>query len=75
VFSALGLIPSTRPSIDSITSRGIEWNYTTFLNIVFFGVALALFALTTRGGARAHHHHHGHHAHEHHEHHEHAHHH
>jgi uncharacterized protein len=63
LFSALGLIPSTRPSIDSITSRGIEWNYTAFLNIVFFGVAAALFALTARGGAHAHHHHHDHHHH------------
>ena len=51
IFSALGLVPSERPSIDSIASRGISWNYTTFLNIVFFGVAAALFALTLRRGA------------------------
>ena len=51
LFAALDLIPSTRPSIDSITSRGIEWNYTTFLNIVFLGVAAALFTLTVRRGA------------------------
>ena len=50
-FSVLGLVPSKRPSIDSIASRGISWNYTTFLNIVFFGVAAALFALTLRRGA------------------------
>jgi len=52
IFSALGLVPSERPSIDSISSRGISWNYTTFLNIVFFGVAAALFALTLRRSAR-----------------------
>jgi hypothetical protein len=44
--------PETRPSIDSITARGIGWNYTTFLNIVFFGVAAALVGLTVRRGAR-----------------------
>ena len=52
IFSAAGLIPDHRPSIDSITSRGIEWNYTTALNIVFFPIAAALFALTVRRGAR-----------------------
>jgi uncharacterized protein len=52
IFSALGLVPSKRPSIDSISSRGISWNYTTFLNIVFLGVAGFLVALTLRRGAR-----------------------
>jgi uncharacterized membrane protein YraQ (UPF0718 family)/YHS domain-containing protein len=52
IFSAAGLVPSTRPSIDSISSRGISWNYTTFLNIVFFAVAAALFGLTLRRGAK-----------------------
>ncbi|HEY3207554.1 MAG TPA: permease [Gaiellaceae bacterium] len=70
IFSAVGLVPSHRPSIDSITSRGIEWNYTTALNIVFLAVAAALLTLTVRGGARrralalehaGHHHHHHHH--------------
>jgi len=51
-FTAAGLVPSTRPSIDSISSRGISWNYTTFLNIVFFAVAAALFGLTLRRGAK-----------------------
>jgi uncharacterized protein len=54
IFSALGLVPTTRPSIDSISSRGISWNYTTFLNIVFLGVAAVLFGLTLRRGARPH---------------------
>jgi uncharacterized membrane protein YraQ (UPF0718 family)/YHS domain-containing protein len=52
VFGAADLIPSTRPSIDSIAERAIGWNYTTFLNIVFFAVAGALFSLTLRRGAR-----------------------
>src|SRR5947207_12739780 len=52
VFSALGLVPSHAPSIDSISSRAIGWNYTTFLNIVFFLVAGALVSLTLRRGTR-----------------------
>jgi uncharacterized membrane protein YraQ (UPF0718 family)/YHS domain-containing protein len=52
IFSSARLIPSTRPSIDSVTERAIGWNYTTFLNILFTLVFLALFALTFRRGAR-----------------------
>jgi uncharacterized membrane protein YraQ (UPF0718 family)/YHS domain-containing protein len=52
VFSTADLIPNARPSIDSIAERAIGWNYTTFLNIVFFAVAAALFSLTIRRGAR-----------------------
>jgi uncharacterized protein len=52
LFAAAGLIPAHRPSIDSIVSRGIGWNYTTVLDIVFAVVAAALFGLTTRRGAR-----------------------
>ena len=52
IFSWLGLVPEARPSIDSITERGISWNYTTALNIVSTLVAAALFALTMRSGAR-----------------------
>jgi uncharacterized protein len=52
IFSAADLVPSTRPSIESITERGIGWNYTTFLNVVFFAVAGALVSLTIRRGAR-----------------------
>jgi uncharacterized protein len=54
IFNAAGLVPSTRPSIDSISSRGISWNYTTFLNIVFLAVAAALFGLTLRRGGKTH---------------------
>jgi uncharacterized membrane protein YraQ (UPF0718 family)/YHS domain-containing protein len=52
IFRAADLIPNARPSIDSIAERAIGWNYTTFLNIVFFAVAAALFSLTIRRGAR-----------------------
>jgi YHS domain-containing protein/uncharacterized membrane protein YraQ (UPF0718 family) len=51
-FELLGLIPQERPSIESITERGIEWNYTTVLNILFLAVAAALLALTLRRSAR-----------------------
>src|SRR5438034_7121029 len=53
IFSWAGLIPTHRPSIDSIASRGISWNYTTALNIVFSIVAAALLWLsrTPRGAA------------------------
>ena len=52
IFSAFGIIASARPSIDSITGRGIAWNYTTFLNIIFFAIAAVLVGLTLRRGAR-----------------------
>jgi len=52
IFSALGLVPTTRPSIDSISERAITWNYTAVLNIVFLLVACALVALTLRRGAK-----------------------
>ena len=52
IFSAFGLVPTKRPSIDSISSRGVSWNYTTFLNIVFLVIAAALFALTLSRGAK-----------------------
>jgi uncharacterized membrane protein YraQ (UPF0718 family)/YHS domain-containing protein len=52
IFSAAGLVPEKRPSIESITERGISWNYTTMLNIVFTLVAAALFGLTLRRAAR-----------------------
>jgi uncharacterized membrane protein YraQ (UPF0718 family) len=48
IFSWAGLIPTHRPSVDSIASRGISWNYTTALNIVFTVVAAALAWLSRR---------------------------
>ena len=52
IFSALGLVPTHRPSIESISERQITWNYTTALNIVFTVIAAALVALTFRRGAK-----------------------
>ena len=52
IFSAAGIVPESRPSIDSVVGRGIHWNYTAVLNVVFFVVAAALVALTRRRGAR-----------------------
>jgi uncharacterized protein len=52
IFSAAGLVPRHRPSVDSIVARGVSWNYTTFLNVVFLVVAAWLLALTVRRGAR-----------------------
>ena len=52
IFSALDLVPTQRPSIDSISERAITWNYTTVLNILFLLVTAALVALTLRRGAK-----------------------
>ena len=52
IFSALDLVPTDRPSIESISEREISWNYTSALNIVFLLVAAALVALTLRRGAK-----------------------
>jgi uncharacterized protein len=52
IFSAAGLVPTHRPSIESVTERAITWNYTAVLNIVFTLVFVGLFALTLRRGAR-----------------------
>jgi uncharacterized protein len=52
LFTLFGLVPETRPSIQSITERGIAWNYTTVLNVLFLAVAAGLYALTLRSGAK-----------------------
>jgi hypothetical protein len=52
IFSALGLVPEHRPSIDSVTERAITLNYTAVLNVLFLFVALGLFALTLRRGVK-----------------------
>jgi uncharacterized protein len=52
IFSALDLVPTHRPSIESISERAITWNYTAVLNIIFTLVASALFGLTLRRGAK-----------------------
>ena len=50
IFTVAGLVPSERPSIESVTSRGVSLNYTAFLNIIFLAVAAGLFGLTLRHG-------------------------
>jgi uncharacterized protein len=51
LFSALGLIPANRPSIESITDRGITLNYTAVLNALFTVLGALLLWLTIRRGA------------------------
>jgi uncharacterized membrane protein YraQ (UPF0718 family)/YHS domain-containing protein len=50
LFSALGVVPEERPAIESITERGIDWNHTAVLNIVFTLLGAALLGLTVRRG-------------------------
>jgi uncharacterized protein len=68
VFGGLGLIPQTRHA--KVSEQGIQWNYTTILNIIFLLLAAALLArffrtggaamLKTMGGSPDAPHHHGH---------------
>jgi len=51
LFSALGLIPEGRPSIESITDRGISLNYTAVLNAIFTLIGGLLLWLTISRGA------------------------
>jgi hypothetical protein len=50
-FGALGLIPATRDA--QVGETGLQWNYTTYLNIVFLVLAGALLVrfFRSRGGA------------------------
>src|SRR5436190_23103812 len=50
LFSALGLIPETRPSTEDVFGT-IELDYKAVLNALALGVFAALFALTIRRGA------------------------
>jgi uncharacterized membrane protein YraQ (UPF0718 family)/YHS domain-containing protein len=52
LFSLLDLVPSHRPSVDSIADRPVTWNYTSVLDIVFALVFVALIGLTLRRGAK-----------------------
>jgi uncharacterized protein len=52
IFSLLGLVPSHRPSIESIAERPITWNYTSVLDILFAVVFVALMAMTLRRGTK-----------------------
>ena len=50
LFSAAGLIPSTRPSREDIFGT-IELDYKLFLNLLGLAIFAALFYLTVRRGA------------------------
>ncbi len=50
-FSGLGLVPASRTA--KVGETGIVWNYTTYLNIVFIIVALALVVRFFRSGGGA----------------------
>jgi uncharacterized membrane protein YraQ (UPF0718 family) len=50
LFRGLGLVPSERTARVGVT--GLEWNYTTILNIVFLLVAAALLVCFYRSGGR-----------------------
>ena len=47
-FGALGLIPATRDA--RVGETGLQWNYTTYLNIVFLLLAAALLVRFFRSG-------------------------
>ncbi len=50
LFGGLGLVPSTRDA--QVAEAGIAWNYTTWLNLVFFLLAAALLTrFFSTGGA------------------------
>jgi len=52
LFSLVDLVPSQRPSVESIAERPVTWNYTSVLDILFAIVFVALVALTLRRGAK-----------------------
>jgi YHS domain-containing protein len=52
LFSLVGIVPTHRPSIESITERPVTWNYTSVLDVLFGVVFVVLFALTLRRGAK-----------------------
>ena len=52
IFSLLGIVPSHRPSIESIAERPVTWNYTSILDILFAVVYVVLIGLTVRTGAK-----------------------
>jgi YHS domain-containing protein len=52
LFALVGLVPTHRPSIESVVERPVTWNYTSVLDVIFGVVFVALFALTLRRGAK-----------------------
>jgi uncharacterized protein len=51
LFGAAGLIPAERAA--RVAEQGIQWNYTTVLNIIFLLLAAALLVRFFRSGGRA----------------------
>jgi uncharacterized protein len=52
LFSLVGIVPTHRPSIESIAERPVTWNYTSVLDVIFGVVFVALIVLTLRRGAK-----------------------
>jgi uncharacterized membrane protein YraQ (UPF0718 family) len=52
LFSAIGLVPSHRPSIASVADRPVTWSYTSVLDVLFGVVFIALIWLTLGRGAK-----------------------
>jgi YHS domain-containing protein len=52
LFSLIGIVPTHRPSIESIVERPVTWNYTSVLDVIFGVVFVALIVLTLRRGAK-----------------------
>ena len=50
LFGGLGLIPAERAA--KVTDTGVQWNYTTVLNIIFLLLAAALLVRFFRSGGR-----------------------
>jgi uncharacterized protein len=51
LFGGLGLIPATRTA--HVAAHGIEWNYTSVLNVIFLALAAALLLRFFRSGGPA----------------------
>jgi YHS domain-containing protein len=52
LFSLVGIVPTHRPSIQSIAERPVTWNYTSVLDVIFGVVFVALIALTLQRGSK-----------------------
>ena len=51
LFEALGIIPQNRTTV--IITEGIQWNYTSILNIIFLALAALLVMRFIRTGGLA----------------------
>jgi uncharacterized membrane protein YraQ (UPF0718 family)/YHS domain-containing protein len=52
LFAAVGLTPVEPPTLAAVADRPVRWSYTSFLDIAFTLVFVALIALTVRRGAK-----------------------